>query len=91
MGTCLPSAGVLPLGLGAPLFALSLSGVAGPLPSAGFAVQPLGGLQEEFGLLDAWLWVAVSSIPLELSSWSTFPEHLDLISQVFIIPGKEDH
>lgn len=73
VGICLSPAGILPLGLGAPFFALSLSGVAGPWHSAGFAAQPLGGLQEELGFLDAWLWAALSSIPW-LSSWSTFPD-----------------
>lgn len=84
------SAGFLPLGLGAPFFALALCAVAEPLHSGSVCCpDPRWAAGRIFGFLDAWLWEAVSSIPLELSSWSSFqtpgPDFADIYNL-----GKED-
>lgn len=89
VGICLSSAGILPLGLGTPFFALSLSGVVGPLLSGNVCCPGLrwaAGTSLVPGCMAAGSCVIHPAGAYQLEQFS---RHWDLISQIFIVSGKE--
>lgn len=91
VGICFSSAGILPLGLGTPYFALSLSGVAGPLHSGSVCCPGLrwaARMSLVPGIMAAGSCVII--YPAGADDLEQFSRHWDLISQVFIVSGKED-